>query len=51
MLCIMPCCRYHSQLEAERAELERIHSDRLARLAAREDEVRHTQSTAPEPMQ
>lgn len=32
--------RYHTQLNAERAELERIHSERLARLAAREEEVR-----------
>jgi hypothetical protein len=32
-------CRYRQQLEADRAELERIHAERLARLAAREDEV------------
>lgn len=43
----VPCCalapmmlvRYHAQLDAERSELERIHSERLARLAAREEEV------------
>eukprot|EP00878_Enallax_costatus_P034253 GHUV01037968.1.p1 GENE.GHUV01037968.1~~GHUV01037968.1.p1 ORF type:complete len:337 (+),score=129.16 GHUV01037968.1:1170-2180(+) len=31
--------KYRQQLELDRAELERIHADRLARLAAREDEV------------
>jgi hypothetical protein len=38
--CVIMCLRYHAQLNAERAELERVHTDRLARLAAREEEVR-----------
>jgi oral-facial-digital syndrome 1 protein len=37
MLCC--CCRYRQQLEADRLELERIHAERLGRLAAREEEV------------
>lgn len=36
---VSPCIRCHQQLELDRAELERIHADRLARLAARETEV------------
>jgi hypothetical protein len=46
-LCLLCCVvhrRYHAQLNAERTELERVHSERLARLAAREEEVR---SAAP----
>jgi oral-facial-digital syndrome 1 protein len=31
--------RYRQQLEADRVELERIHAERLARLAAREEEA------------
>jgi oral-facial-digital syndrome 1 protein len=36
---LAPTPRYRQQLEADRAELERIHAERLARLAAREEEV------------